>query len=185
MQTATALRDAVQAAKDFKYWLDIQRPGAVFHPCGEDVRTTTAYAKAAERLDAAEATLKRAQSSESPRQVLVLAVPVRDVVAEDGANTPAGALDILSKVSGVSGVKVVHECANSTEDRSFLDLGGSGHSFAGKLFELLDDEVRIVHGGLRDERANVRRNRRDAALSRRVRVDGGVRPLTAEKGKMS
>ncbi len=155
MQKEDALRDAVQAAKDFKYWLDIQAPGTAFHPSGKDVRTTDAYTKAAGLLDAAETTLKLAQRSERPRQVLVLVVPVRDVVAEDGADTPAGALDVLSKVAGVSGIKVVHEGADGTEDRGFLDLRGSGHCFAGKLFELLDDEVRIVHGDLRDKRANV------------------------------
>lgn len=151
---ANALRDAVQAAKDFKYWLDIQAPGTAFHPSGNDARATDAYTKAAALLDAAEAMLKSTQSSERPRQVLVLAVPVRDVVAEDGADTPAGALDVLSKVSRVSCVKVVCEGTDGTEDRSFLDLGGRGHCFAGKLFELLDDEMRIVHGDLRGKRAN-------------------------------
>jgi len=86
--------------------------------------------------------------------VLLLAVPVRDVVAEDGTDTPAGALDVLSKVSGVSGVKVVYECSHRTEDCGFFDLSGSGHCFVGKLFEFLYDEVRVVHGGLRNERAN-------------------------------
>ena len=155
MQKTDALRDALQAAKDFKYWLDIQAPGVAFHPSGTDVRTTDASAKAAELLDAAETMLKRAQSSDSPRQVLVLAVPVRDVVAEDGADTPAGALDVLSQVAGVSGIKVVHEGTDGTEDSGFLDLRGGGYCFVGKLFELLDDEVRIVHGDLRDKRANV------------------------------
>ncbi len=155
MRTANALRDAVKAANDFKYWLDIQTPGTVFHPSGADVRATEAYATAAKMLDAAEAALKRTQSSESPRQVLVLAVPVRDVVAEDGTDTPASALDVLAKGAGVSGVKVVNEGANGAEDRSLLDLGGSGHCFAGKLLELLDDEVRIVHCDLRGKRANV------------------------------
>lgn len=143
-------------ATDFKYWLDIQAPGAAFHPKQQDVRTTDAYANAAKLLDAAETMLKRAQSSDSPRQVLVLAVSVRDVVAEDGTDTPAGALDVLSKVAGVSGIKVAHEGADGTEARGFLDLRGSGYCFVGKLFELLDDEVRIVHGDLRDKRANTR-----------------------------
>lgn len=53
-----ALRCAVQAAKNFKYWIDIQPPGKVFHPSGKDVRSTDAYAKAAELLDAAETALK-------------------------------------------------------------------------------------------------------------------------------
>ncbi len=168
MRTANALRDAVKAANDFKYWLDIQTPGTVFHPSGADVRATEAYATAAKMLDAAEAALKRTQSSESPRQVLVLAVPVRDVVAEDGTDTPASALDVLAKGAGVSGVKVVNEGANGAEDRSLLDLGGSGHCFAGKLLELLDDEVRIVHCDLRGKRANVQGDRRCAASSRSV-----------------
>mgnify|MGYP000453946312 FL=1 len=165
MQKTDALRDAVQAAKDFKYWLDIQAPGVAFHPSGTDARTTPAYANAAELLDAAETMLKRAQSSDSPRQVLVLVVPVRDVVAEDGTDTPADALDVLSKVAGGSGIKVVYEGADGTEDRGFLDFRGSGYCFVGKLFELLDDKVRIVHGDLRDKRANVKV--RGAALLRR------------------
>lgn len=61
METTNALRDAVQAARDFKYWLDIQAPGEAFHPSGADARATDAYAKAAQLLDAAEATLKRRQ----------------------------------------------------------------------------------------------------------------------------
>jgi len=58
MQTADALRDAVRAARDFKYWLDIQAPGTTFHPIGADLRTTDAYTMASEQLNAAEAALK-------------------------------------------------------------------------------------------------------------------------------
>jgi hypothetical protein len=65
--TTAARCDAVQAAKDFKYWLDIQPPGAVFHPGGGDARATDAYEKAENLLRAAEATLQRDQGSERPR----------------------------------------------------------------------------------------------------------------------
>lgn len=32
-----------KAARDLLYWIEIQRPGAMFHPSGKDVRETEAY----------------------------------------------------------------------------------------------------------------------------------------------
>jgi hypothetical protein len=66
MATADALRDAVRAAQDFKYWLDIQAPGTAFHPSGVDARTTDAYTRATKQLEAAEATLNSIKHNERP-----------------------------------------------------------------------------------------------------------------------
>lgn len=138
-------RQAVQAAMDFKYWIDIQAPGTVFHPSGKDVRETDAYKRAAELLDGAECALDCSQGCTRPRQMLFLGVPVCDVVPEDCTNAPAGTLDVLSKISCISRLKIIYQGSDSTKDRSLLDFGSCGHCFVGQFVEFFDDQERVVH----------------------------------------
>lgn len=149
MQIIRALSDAVVAAAEFKYWLDIQHPGSLFDPSGADARATTAFAQAAESLARAQTALERLQRAECPRQVLLVVVPVRDVVTQDGADAPAGALDILAQLGRKSRVEVSNERADGTKERCSLDFGGRIQCLVGELFELADGEAGIVHGGLR------------------------------------
>lgn len=45
------LEAVLAAARDLKYWLDIQKPGALFHPSGGDVRDSDGYKQACRLLD--------------------------------------------------------------------------------------------------------------------------------------
>ncbi|GAA5785105.1 hypothetical protein YWS52_14250 [Chitiniphilus shinanonensis] len=62
-QVTTALEQAIHAAKDFKYWLDIQPKGQLFHPAGGDPRNCAAYQSAANALLAAEQALASGQKT--------------------------------------------------------------------------------------------------------------------------
>lgn len=82
-------QELVSAAADFKYWVDIQPVGKAFHPGGGDVRDAPAYKSAGQTLAMAQAVLKDIQRTECPTQMIASAVPVCNVIAKDGADTPS------------------------------------------------------------------------------------------------
>lgn len=93
----TQLAKAIAAATEFKLLLDIQAAGSLFNPGGKgDARECNGYATAARLLS--EAVADRDDGCMRPGCMFAFVMPVGDVVADHGANTPAGALDILQQV---------------------------------------------------------------------------------------
>lgn len=120
MNIDNALHDAIKAANEFKYFLDIQPKGKCFHPSGLDARNTDAYKSACDLL--AKAVIDGDKSRERPRQMLFFAVPVGDVISKDGADAPTSTLNVFSEMARVVGIQFTYEDIDGTEHRSFLEF---------------------------------------------------------------
>lgn len=91
------LQRALAIATEFKYLLDIQPDGALFHPAPiGDARSSAGYKQAARLLS--ELLLEDNDRAERPYLVLRFAVPVGDLVSDHGAQAPADFLDIFHEV---------------------------------------------------------------------------------------
>lgn len=119
----------IKVASDFKYWLDIQSPGKLFHPSGDDVRKSDAYKKASKLL--LEASSNLAQGTQSPNEVLLIIMPVGNIISKNCTNAPFSAKDIFTKVRELLlafGIKVSEERSSSSIDCCFFNLRDSGDS---------------------------------------------------------
>lgn len=74
-----ALSDLRLALRDFKYLLDIQRPGALRSVVGVDARETQAYRRAAYVLVAFDGLLDRVKRGNGQKAVLLCGVAVATV----------------------------------------------------------------------------------------------------------
>jgi hypothetical protein len=113
----------IDAAEHFKYWLDIQPPGTLFYSGGGDVRASEAYQDASRLLSEAAAQL--IQSSKGPREVLLFAVSIGDLITEDCADMPSSLDDIAGKIGKILpafGIEVGNDGADGTKHCRFLKL---------------------------------------------------------------
>jgi len=164
----TPLQQALAAAREFKYMLDIQQPGTLRYPGRKkiDPRDSACYKKAA--ADLAYLSLQEHDSSQSPTAVLEHLVPTSWPVADDGANAVACPVNVFSDVVitlANLGIKKISYDSDGGENGGFVVLGFCSLSSLEKIAQLAHSENNLGHKSsysiVEPHSATVRKNSQD------------------------
>jgi len=139
---------AIEAAKEFKHFIDVQPAKTLFNPCGKcEVVDTATYARAAALLE--QAIAQSLDCSKRPRMLQLVALPVIDVVSNHGADRTSGLFDFFGGVIVGFAQRVsqlITENASRGEYGGFLEVSIRIVGKANLPVEQIEGERDAVHG---------------------------------------